>query len=248
MQKKIVSFLFILSLLAIASCAKQKSLDEMNDVELFNHAEVLYKDKNYEDAIDAYEKLKNNFPKSDLAIEAETKICHAYFDDEKYLESAECYKDFKDLHPSYKNSEFMYYRLGLSYYLDNPKSIDRDQTNLGNAIASFSEFERLFPESKDLSDVQEKMRDARTRLAKKELLIAHFYFNRKEFKAAMYRYQQILADYPGMDLNEEAMYKLGYTYYRLGKPKKAHSVFTQFLQKYPVSKFLKDVEAMLANL
>ena len=55
--------LLLIAFLVITSCGKQKSLDDMNDIELFNHAEILYKDKSYEDAIEAYEKLKNNYPK-----------------------------------------------------------------------------------------------------------------------------------------------------------------------------------------
>ena len=220
----------------------------MNDVELFNHAELLYKDKSYEDAIEAYEKLKNNYPKSDLALQAEIKICHAYFDDDKYLESAECYKGFKELHPSYAEIEFVYYRLALSYYLDSPKSVDRDQTNLVNALSDFTEFEKFFPQSKYIAEVQEKIHDSRTRIAKKEFLIANFYFNRGEYKAAIYRYNLLLSEYSGMDLNEEAMYKLGFSYYKLNKPQKAQEVFTQFLEKYPTSKFLEDVQEILAGL
>jgi len=220
----------------------------MNDVELFNHAEILYKDKSYEDAIEAYEKLKNNYPKSDLAIQAEIKICHAYFDDEKHLESADCYKGFKELHPSFVQIEFVYYRLALSYYLDSPKSVDRDLTNLSNALSSFMEFEKLFPESKNMADAKEKMGDARNRIAQKEFLIANFYFNRDEYKAAIYRYKRLLSDFPEVAQNEEALYKLGYSYYKIGKKTKAEETLNEFIQKYPQSKFLDDAQEILVSL
>src|SRR5271157_2269693 len=85
------------------------------------------KKKNYEDAIDTFEKVKDRYPYSEQALLAQIKLADAYFYKKKYDEALQAYKDFEKLHPTNKAVPYCVYRQGLCYYRQRT-TIDRDQT------------------------------------------------------------------------------------------------------------------------
>src|SRR5512139_3422126 len=74
------------------------------------------KKKNYDDAIDTFEKVRDRYPYSEQALLAQIKVADAYFYKKKYDEALQAYKEFEKLHPTNKAVPYCIYREGLCYY------------------------------------------------------------------------------------------------------------------------------------
>ncbi len=60
------------------------------------------KKKNYDEAIETFEKVRDRYPYSDQALLAQIKVADAYFYKKKYDEALQAYKEFEKLHPTNK--------------------------------------------------------------------------------------------------------------------------------------------------
>lgn len=89
---------------AVESYEKILQLDPKNksgksDSSSFNVALMLYRDKNYLEAIPKFENLKNRFPESGLVEEADIYIPLCYEKAEKYAQAIEYYQKYLAAHP-----------------------------------------------------------------------------------------------------------------------------------------------------
>ncbi len=82
--------------------------------EIYENATEAMRDKKYGLAVDYYTKIKDNYPFSPYAIQAELSLADAYFLDEKYQEAAEAYKEFESLHPRHESIPYVLYQIGIS--------------------------------------------------------------------------------------------------------------------------------------
>jgi outer membrane protein assembly factor BamD len=74
-------------------------------------------------------------------------------------------------------------------------------------------------------------------LAQHELLIAQFYFKKREYWAAAARYHGLWQSYPGQAMNDEAMYMEATCYEKLGKNDLAKPVYQQAAEVFPESDY-----------
>jgi outer membrane protein assembly factor BamD len=241
---KPIIILFIL----ITSCGPKKADVPKTDIELFNNGTKLYDSKNYEEAIKIYEELINTYPLSKLAIEAEFNMSNAYFFDEKYEEASLSYENFYKLHPTNPNIELVLYRMGLSKYNSGPKAIDKDQTHLIESLDNFNELLSVYPNTKYLNEVKEKIQNIKLLIAKKILYIGDFYFKRKQYAASLERYKELKQDYGDIGFNEISCFKIGENYYKLGKLDETKEILNNCIKEYPNSKFIKKAKKILAKI
>lgn len=147
---------------------------------------------------------------------AQERAAHlARFDDLESLEDDQ-------LLPSYPRAKAAYWALlnqhpeaqeaagalyGIAYCLQEEGDVD-------GALARYSELVSLFPDSPYTPETRMRM--------------GEHYFDRNELEAAAESYEQVLA-WPASSLYEEALYKLGWTHYRLSNYESAISVFTYLI-------------------
>ena len=162
------------------------------------------KKKNYADAIDTFEKLRDRFPYSEQAMLAQIKVADAYFYNKKYDEALQAYKDFEKLHPTNRAVPYCIYRQGLCYYRQR-STIDRDQTFTTKAMAEFRRLKQKYPDCEYVPKADKFIVRCRKDLGEHELYVADFYFKTKRYKAALDRYQTVAQEYP--DLPKQAEVK-----------------------------------------
>lgn len=90
----------------------------------------------YAKAAESYARIKDDYPFSPYAVEAELSLADAYFLNKKYAEAAEAYRDFETLHPRHS---------AIPYVLDNPLSITGKDTLFKKPIFSRQSVIQLFP-------------------------------------------------------------------------------------------------------
>jgi len=153
------------------------------------------KKKNYRDAIETFEKVRDRYPYSEQALLAQLKLADAYYYQKKYDEAIQAYKDFEKLHPTNKAVPYCVYRRGLCYYRQR-STIDRDQTYTTKALEEFRILKQKYPQTEYIANAERYMSRCRLDLAEHEFYIAEFYYRTKHYKAALDRYQALTQEFP----------------------------------------------------
>ncbi len=221
-------------------CAKKPFLAKAkNGDDAYLECHKLTENKDYEKAIQCFEILKSRFGGSQAAYEADLEIGDNYFRKGDYLLAAETYLSFTKLHPTHEKIDYAYYRTGLSYLRESPKPIDRNQAYLEEAMQYLNLAINAGGEYKDIA--REKLREARTRIAKRQFYIGRFYYRTGEYLSAIPRFQEVVTNYTGLGLDEKALYLLGDSYVRLSEKEKALEILGAFEKHFPESVYRKKL-------
>jgi len=169
--------------------------DESDPTALLKEAEENIEGSRFLLAIDQLKSLKNQHPYSDEAITASLRLADVYFLQENFLEASAQYEAFKDLHPKHASTEYAVFRTGLSRYKDAPEKLQRDLTSLSKAEQDFKEYLERYPTGSFRADAETNYKEAREKLAKKQMMIARWYRGQKMYEAARGRYQKVVSEY-----------------------------------------------------
>jgi outer membrane protein assembly factor BamD len=201
----------LLTLLALSASlpgCSGKDVSENDPATLYKEAESDISNDRYAIAIEKLKVVKNKFPYSNFAIEAQLKLADVYFMQESFAEAAASYEVFRDLHPKHPKVPYAMYRAAKSYFNDIPNPIWRDMTPAQRALDAYNEFLRRFPSAPEADEARKDMAATRKALADKELSIANFYFKRDFPDSAKPRFEKVIALYPETDAAKEAGEKL----------------------------------------
>jgi outer membrane protein assembly factor BamD len=108
----------------VVGCSSGEKYDTSTPEGAFKQAEEYEKDERYEEAVQKYAEVKNKFPYSRFATQAEMKIADVHFTREAFIEAAGAYQLFKEFHPKHPQADYVTFRLALSYFNQLPSSID----------------------------------------------------------------------------------------------------------------------------
>jgi outer membrane protein assembly factor BamD len=214
MKKKAVfqGLLALVLLFVFSGCGimgwfgKKKNADVPPDILAKKGIKEL-RNRNYLDAINTFEKLKDRYPYSDQALLAQIKVADAKFYDKKYPEAFQSYREFEKLHPTNKAVPYCIYQEGLCFYRQR-STIDRDQTYTRNAIREFTRLKQKFPKSEYVFRGDKYLARCRQDLAEHEYYVGNFYYKTGHYQAALDRYQGLVQDYPEFPKNGEARLRI----------------------------------------
>ena len=152
MRTKTLKLLFIFTILSfVFGCASdEKNADTPEGA--FKIAKEYEDAERFEVAIQKYSDVKNKFPYSSYATAAELAIADVQYKRESYPEAQIAYQNFRDLHPKHQKIDYVVFRTGMSYYLQLPETIDRDLSLATDAIYSFNELIKSYPNSEFLAN------------------------------------------------------------------------------------------------
>lgn len=241
---RVLFLCLLVAFLAVAACSSKEVNKEDPDA-LYSDAEESFKDERYLAAMEKYRDIKNRFPYSSRAVDAELRIADTYFAQESYLEAESAYEIFKELHPTHPKSDYVQYRIALSYFDQIPSNSARDLSAAYKAIESFNTLVEKFPSSEYVAKSKENIAEARKRLAEHENYVADFYYQRGHYLSASYRYAALLGDYPGLGYEEEALYRLAQCYYHTRMYSNAQDTIRRFMIQFPNSSKKGELESLL---
>ena len=140
-------FLFgFFGIIMISACSSSEKKTTDTAEALYDRAKELEKDGRIEEAVQKFNEVKNRFPYSKLATEAELAAADVSFNDESYPEAQVAYQMFRDLHPKHPKIPYVLYQIGMSIYHQIPEAIDRDLLISKSAIEVFGELINQFPD------------------------------------------------------------------------------------------------------
>jgi len=165
--------------------------------ELMSEGLSAFEDGDYLEASEAFQKLKDRYPYSRLAVQAEQKLADALFKKKALEEALEAYVEFERLHPKNKSVPYVIYQQGMCYFL-RMRSIERDQTSTKKALKEFERLGREFPADPFSLQAQRKIRECLINLAEHEFYVGHFYFKAGHYQAALMRFEYLITHYPDL--------------------------------------------------
>ncbi len=239
-----LSILILIILLTSACSSSRPATPEQNAEKLFQSAERLLERGLWEDALTAWEQVRDAYYTPELSMLAELKIAETYYLAERYPEAATSYKEFLRRYPDDFRASTTLFRLGQSYYRQI-LSPDRDQTNTRNALNTFEEFLRKYPNDPNAARAEQLALRARTRLADHEVYVGRFYLKRKHYQPAIERLENILIQFPEYYYRDEAFFFLGRAYLATGQTTEAQQILTQLIEEFPASSYYDKASKLL---
>lgn len=229
MRHIIHAFIFISFL---AGCSSMSEIDTSTPEGAYKLGEKFEKDERYEEAVSQFSTVKNKFPYSKLATEAELKIAEINFKREEFVEAQNAYQVFKEMHPAHAKIDYVTYRLGLSFYSQLPGTIDRDLAVAERAILYFDEVIQSYPQSQYVKDAKEHKTKALKMLAEKEFYIGHFYFIRDFYDSALTRFEGLLDKYPSLGYDAKALYGAAVSAFKIKDLGKAKTHYQRLMSQF----------------
>lgn len=194
----------------------------------------LFPTVDYDEAIETFQTIIDNYPYHELAVKAELRIADAYYEDERYDEALSYYRSFSDLHPQHPRVPYTVLRSALCHY-NQIRSINRDQTATREAQVHLEKLIRNYPYAPETREGETLLLELRTRLSRNMMQLGDFYLNRDEYQSAAERYRAVLNVYPGLGLDAEGLYKLGVCYEHMMRVDEARRLFHVVVANYPNS-------------
>jgi len=158
----------------------------------------------YEDANEAFEKIKDRYPYSRFALEAELKLADTLFKRHEYAEAVEAYQDFERLHPKNSHIPYVIYQQGMCHF-EQTRGEDRDQAEIMSAREHFERLIKKFPKSIYARRAERKIRECYIILAEHELYVGRFYYQKRKYRAAYARFRYVVEKYPDLGQYHEAL-------------------------------------------
>ena len=195
------------------------------------------------------------FPQSEWAPKAAILAAYSYYTQDYYGDAIAELRRFLRVYPNYKNLNYVYYLLGISYYeqiVDEKKDLE----SISLAKKYFEIVITKYPNTEYAIDARFKIDLINDILASKEMYIGRYYFNKKKWIPAINRFRTVVDDYETTIYVEEALHRLVEVYYHLGLKKEAQKYAKVLGYNYKSSKwyeksysiFNKEYEQNIARI
>ena len=239
--------LFFIFILIFSSCAKEgnkesKLKEKSLDLQVL---EAYQEGKDFLEAGDAlYAAKKFNeaellFPQSDWAPKSALMAAYAYYSQD-YLKDALAELDrFVKVYPKYKNLDYVYYLMGLSYY-EQIVDEKKDLQPIINAKKYFEIVINDYPKTSYALDAEFKIGLINDLLASKEMYIGRYYFKKKKWIAAINRFKTVVDDFETTVYTEEALHRLVEVHYMIGLKDEAKKYAKLLGYNYQSSEWYKN--------
>jgi len=201
----------------------------------------------YDKAIPLYEKLEGRAAGTALAQQAELERAYAYYKQNEQAQALATLDRFIKLHPASPALDYALYLKGIVNFNDNlgvfsfmtkQDLSERDQKAAKESFEAFKDLVNRFPDSKYTPDARARMTYIVNSLAKYEVHVARYYYNRGAYVAAINRAQNALADYRDVPALEEALFILMRSYDALGMAQLRDDTKRVLEKSYPDSPYL----------
>ena len=160
------------------------------------------------------------FPQSEWAPKSALMAAYSYYIQDYYSNAIAELERFIKVYPNYKNLDYVYYLLAVSYY-EQIVDEKKDLQSIVNSKKFFEIILKNYPDTDYALDADFKINYINDILASKEMYIGRYYIQRKKWIAAINRFRTVIDKYETTIYTEEALYRLVEVYYRIGLKKES---------------------------
>jgi len=240
--------LLIIGLAACSSNGKKIDLSKRTEQQLYKSSQSQLKRGFFEEAIQSLQAMESQHPFGEYSKSAQLSLIYAYYGyDEPELASSSADR-FIRLHPQYRHVDYAYYMKGLITF---PKAkslfqrffgVDLSKRDINEARTSINHFTTLvkrFPNSEYTPDALKRMEFLRNLLARHEIHVANYYFERKAYLAAVNRGKYVLENFQKTPSIPDALAVMAQGYHHMDMQGLAESSISTLAANYPDHPALK---------
>ena len=221
----IILFACFISACSTLNGDENDAAGDPSETSLYETAQKFINKRFWQDAIEVLQSLEENYPFGEYAEQAQLELIYAYYKSNE-LEAVSVTVDrFIRLHPKHRHLDYAYYMKGLATFtrhtglLGDFTPIDLTTRDPGQAQLSFSYFADLvnrFPNSEYKNDAIKRMEFLRNLLARHEIHVANYYFERGAYLAAANRGRYVVENYQQTPAVPDALAIMAQGYHLLG--------------------------------
>ncbi len=192
---------------------------------LYNEAKDEMTAGAYDKAIGMYEKLEGRAAGTLLAQQAQLDKAWAQYKTNEPVQAVATLDRFIKLNPASPALDYALYLKGLVNFNDNlglfsswtdQDLAERDPKQAKESFEAFRELLIRFPDSKYSVDARLRMAFIKNSLARSDVHVARFYYQRGAYVAAINRAQTTVQEYRDVPAVEEALFIMVQSYDKLG--------------------------------
>ena len=203
MKIPVKPLLLVLVATLLVSCGGKKAIyegtaEQLHDEvvqELDKKGRFIFGGTNYDKVFEILKEIQIRYTYTPYAALAELRTGDVYFRKREYTQAATEYQNFINNHPGHEKLDYATYRLGLSHY-ERRAGKDRNYSKTLQAMNWFISLRETYPDSPYAEETQEKIEECRRILAEREIYIGKFYHKKKNYEAAIERFNNVLENYP----------------------------------------------------
>jgi outer membrane protein assembly factor BamD len=201
----------ICMLLLLNGCGLWHSLfggeEELTPAELMSNGIEEFNDGNFEAAAQLFQKVKDRYPYSKYATQAELKMADAQYEKDLFDEAYDAYTEFEKLHPRNPSIPYVMFQKGMCNF-KRAGTIDRDQSPTRKAQEDFERLIKMHRRSPYAERARRKVRECYIKQAEHEVYVGDFYFKMGKYGPAMERYIYLIEHYPDVGQYHSALEKI----------------------------------------
>lgn len=248
-MKKINSFILsgiCSAMLALSACANSPDPSEAypNETQdqIFVKGENALKDHSYQEAIRRFEALDVQYPFGPHTETAQLHLIYAYYKNSDYASAEAAADRFIRIHPTNPHVDYAYFMRGLSNYYQNQGFFERlanvdyatrDLTQVKKSFNDFSDLTHKYPHSHYAPAAHQYMIYLRDVLARHQIEVARFYYDRGAYVAAADRAALVVKNYQGSPRVPEALVIMAKSYHQLHQTQLENETLNVIHYNYP---------------
>jgi outer membrane protein assembly factor BamD len=235
--------------LILAGCASNGqqdfTLEEARPAaEIFNDGLAYVQAGRYRDAIDTFQELDQYYPFSQDSRRGWVLMTFSAYQLQDYQTAIDTAERFMRAYPEAEDADYVLYLLGEAYLRTVP-DITRDQEPARKAMDADQELLTRFPNSQYADAARLNIVAVRDQLAGQEMLVGRYYQERRQYAAAVNRFQTVVTDYQDTRHVEEALYRLTETYLAMGLVSEAQTAAAVLGANFPDSEWYQRAYDLL---
>jgi outer membrane protein assembly factor BamD len=240
-----------MAILAIAGCGLLPAVvDETTNLsveQLYKLAHDAMVEGNYNRAIKLFETLEARYPYGRFAQQAILELAYANYRTGETAAAVAAADRFIRTFPNSPNVDYAYYLKGLVHFREDQGLMgyvyeldlsEREPKGMREAFAAFKELVAKFPDSRYAQDSTDRMVYLTNALARYEVNVARYYYNRGAYVAAVNRAQAAIIGYPRTAASESALDVLARSYDKLGLVQLRDDTWAILRKTFPDSIYL----------
>jgi outer membrane protein assembly factor BamD len=240
-----------MAILAIGGCGLLPAVvDETTNLSvegLYKLAHEAMVEGNYTRAVKLFETLEARFPYGRYAQQAVLELAYANYRTGETAAAVAACDRFIRTYPNNPNVDYAYYLKGLVNFREDQGLLgyvyeldlaEREPKAMREAFLAFKELVAKFPDSRYAQDSTDRMIYLTNALARYEVNVARYYYNRGAYIAAVNRTQAALVSYPRTAASESALDLLARSYDKLGLVQLRDDTLAILRQTFPNSAYL----------
>ncbi len=213
---------------------------------LYNQGLALIESRDFEGASKKFSDLDRQYPFSSWSKRALIMQTYANYTSRNYDETISSGKRYLGLYPASEDAAYAAYMVANAYYNQIP-DISRDQERSEKALVAMREVVERWPKSDYAADAKFKLQVIRDQLAGREMEVARYYLNKRNYTAAINRFRVVVANFQTTNQIEEALARLTEAYLALGIVNEAQTAAAVLGHNFPDGQWYKDTYKLLQS-